>query len=74
MQLRPAREAYSRTMSRSRKPLYWVRCYDCRREFWFEMADNYPIHEVTYFKNCFRRLLASSRCPDHGEALALDII
>ncbi len=75
MLLRPAKEAGRHvTRSRARKPLHWVRCYDCRQEFWFELADAYPIQEAGYFKNCFRRLLASSPCPDHREALVLDII
>lgn len=54
--------------------MHWVRCYSCQEKFWFELPDPYPIQEAGYFKNCFRRLLASSHCPDHREALALDII
>jgi len=74
MQLHIAREARRQASGRSEKPLQWVRCYNCQQKFWFQLPDPYPIQEVGYFKNCFRRLLASSRCPDHRDALALDIM
>jgi len=74
VRIHPSRETHRRQFGRSGKPMHWVRCYSCQEKFWFELPDPYPIQEAGYFKNCFRRLLASSHCPDHREALALDII